>query len=311
MALLTLALVLLGLGWNFGLISGTALIVDSTPLATRARTQGAVDVLIALAGAGGGAASGIVVGASTCHAVARRWLPASLVPAVAWAPRDRPAVPVRPWEHFDLGAGSGAIVQGYLVEGGRHAARTQTTCLCRTSAPCACATRPPGTRTGTRRGDHLRSTPGWRCWTRPTRPGTAGRPRIRARATRWLLGSNFGLIFGARVAWSVRGSPMSAGVRSKPAAVRRGCDQPLLPRHRSDPTPIEETVMAWPARRSRARSAAWASPTSPEKTCVGPRRAPDHRRSGAVVADAARLRGDASHRHRTRGHGSCSLANRP
>src|SRR5262245_39494516 len=61
MALLALALVLLGLGWNFGLISGTALVVDSTPLATRARTQGAIDVLVALAGAGGGALSGWVV----------------------------------------------------------------------------------------------------------------------------------------------------------------------------------------------------------------------------------------------------------
>jgi hypothetical protein len=50
LGLLTLALALLGLGWNFGLISGTALIVDATPLETRARTQGTVDVLIASAG---------------------------------------------------------------------------------------------------------------------------------------------------------------------------------------------------------------------------------------------------------------------
>ena len=58
---LIIALVLLGLGWNFGLISGTALIVDSTNPFTRAKTQGSVDVLIALAGASGGALSGIVV----------------------------------------------------------------------------------------------------------------------------------------------------------------------------------------------------------------------------------------------------------
>lgn len=55
------ALALLGLGWNFGLISGTALIVDSTGSKTRAKTQGTVDVLIALAGASGGALSGMVV----------------------------------------------------------------------------------------------------------------------------------------------------------------------------------------------------------------------------------------------------------
>jgi MFS family permease len=67
MTLLTLALALLGLGWNFGLISGTALLIDGTPLHNRARTQGAVDVLIAIAGAGGGAMSGWVV-ASTSYA---------------------------------------------------------------------------------------------------------------------------------------------------------------------------------------------------------------------------------------------------
>lgn len=60
-AALATALVLLGLGWNFGLVSGTALITDALPVATRARTQGLVDVGISLAGATGGAASGVVV----------------------------------------------------------------------------------------------------------------------------------------------------------------------------------------------------------------------------------------------------------
>lgn len=59
--LLAVALVLLGLGWNFGLVSGTAMITDAVPLARRARTQGTVDVGIALSGAGGGLASGLVV----------------------------------------------------------------------------------------------------------------------------------------------------------------------------------------------------------------------------------------------------------
>ncbi|WP_369436055.1 hypothetical protein [Lysinibacillus fusiformis] len=35
---LTVALVLLGLGWNFGLISGTAIIIDSTTIHNRAKT---------------------------------------------------------------------------------------------------------------------------------------------------------------------------------------------------------------------------------------------------------------------------------
>lgn len=96
MTLLTLALVLLGLGWNFGLISGTALIVDSTPLATRAKTQGAVDVLIAIAGASGGAISGVVVDASSYAtlSLAGGFLALLLVPVVAWhrTPERRAAV---------------------------------------------------------------------------------------------------------------------------------------------------------------------------------------------------------------------------
>ena len=86
---LTLALVLLGLGWNLGLISGTTLIVDSTTMATRARTQGSVDVLIALAGAGGGAASGLVV-AATSYAtlsLAGGFLSLLLLPVVVWSRR--------------------------------------------------------------------------------------------------------------------------------------------------------------------------------------------------------------------------------
>ncbi len=82
---LTIALALLGLGWNFGVISGTALIVDSTPLATRARTQGNVDVLIALSGASGAAMSGLVV-AQTSFAtlsLAGGFLALLLIPAVA------------------------------------------------------------------------------------------------------------------------------------------------------------------------------------------------------------------------------------
>ncbi|WP_309031015.1 MFS transporter [Streptomyces alfalfae] len=59
--LITLALVLLGVGWSFGLVTGTAIVTNSAPLATRARVQGLVDVAVALAGAAGGLASGVVV----------------------------------------------------------------------------------------------------------------------------------------------------------------------------------------------------------------------------------------------------------
>ncbi len=93
MLALTIALALLGIGWNFGLISGTALIVDATPVSTRARTQGSVDVLVALAGASGGALSGLVVAGSSYAVLALGGglLAVLLLPVVAWS-RVRPAV---------------------------------------------------------------------------------------------------------------------------------------------------------------------------------------------------------------------------
>lgn len=68
MVLLTLALGLLGLGWNFGLVAGTTLVTDATPLVSRAATQGRVDLAVALAGAAGGMSSGFVV-ATASYAV--------------------------------------------------------------------------------------------------------------------------------------------------------------------------------------------------------------------------------------------------
>ena len=58
---LATALALLGLGWNLGLVSGTAIVTDASPPAGRAKTQGLVDVFIAIAGAAGGMISGVVV----------------------------------------------------------------------------------------------------------------------------------------------------------------------------------------------------------------------------------------------------------
>lgn len=85
--LLVVALSLLGLGWNFGLISGTALIVDSTEPSTRAKTQGTVDVFIALAGATGGAMSGMVVAGSSYEmlSLAGGILSLILIPVVIWS----------------------------------------------------------------------------------------------------------------------------------------------------------------------------------------------------------------------------------
>jgi MFS family permease len=92
-AWLTVALVLLGLGWNVGLISGTTLIVDSTEPATRARTQGTVDVLIAVSGAGGGAISGLVVDATSYAvlSIGGGLLALLLIPALVRQGRTRTA----------------------------------------------------------------------------------------------------------------------------------------------------------------------------------------------------------------------------
>ncbi len=92
---LTLALVLLGLGWNFGLISGTALLVDGTSLEDRARTQGTVDVLIALSGATGGIASGWVMASSSYAVLALLGgcLSLLLLPVVVWAGLPRRTAP--------------------------------------------------------------------------------------------------------------------------------------------------------------------------------------------------------------------------
>ncbi|WP_410511288.1 MFS transporter [Paenibacillus sp. BR2-3] len=84
---LIIALALLGLGWNFGLISGTALIVDATNPDNRAKTQGSVDVLIALSGASGGALSGMVVAHSsyTALSLAGGLLSLLLIPVIIWS----------------------------------------------------------------------------------------------------------------------------------------------------------------------------------------------------------------------------------
>lgn len=87
--LLTLALGLLGLGWNLGLVSGTALITDAVQLQSRATVQGRIDMAIAVAGATGGMASGFVVASSSYPALsfAGGIIALALVPLVVVRPR--------------------------------------------------------------------------------------------------------------------------------------------------------------------------------------------------------------------------------
>jgi MFS family permease len=69
-ATLAVALILLGLGWNFGLVSGSTLIADATPLESRARTQGTIDLGVAVAAAAAGLASGLIVSTTSYAALA-------------------------------------------------------------------------------------------------------------------------------------------------------------------------------------------------------------------------------------------------
>ncbi|MFI0976042.1 MFS transporter [Streptomyces sp. NPDC021093] len=83
--LLSCSLVLLGVGWNLALVGGTALITDAVPADSRASVQGLVDVGMALAGATGGMASGLVVagGGYPLLAMAAGTLALAVIPAVA------------------------------------------------------------------------------------------------------------------------------------------------------------------------------------------------------------------------------------
>ena len=92
--MMNISLILLGLGWNFGLISGTALIVDASAPSTRAKTQGTVDVFIALGGAAGGAMSGMILAGSSFEilSITGGLLSLILIPVVFWSTRDNKTV---------------------------------------------------------------------------------------------------------------------------------------------------------------------------------------------------------------------------
>lgn len=58
---MTLALVLLGLGWSLAMVSGSAMLTEWAPTALRTRLQGRSDALTTLAGASGAGLAGVVV----------------------------------------------------------------------------------------------------------------------------------------------------------------------------------------------------------------------------------------------------------
>lgn len=67
---LAVALFLLGLGWNFCFVGGSALLADQLSPAERARTQGANDLLVGLASAIGSLGSGFIFAASNYTVIA-------------------------------------------------------------------------------------------------------------------------------------------------------------------------------------------------------------------------------------------------
>ncbi|MFF1692180.1 MFS transporter [Streptomyces sp. NPDC058257] len=94
-ALLATAMVLLGIGWNMALVSGTAMVAEAAPAEARASTQGLVDVGMSLAGATGGMVSGLVVagGGYPLLAVCGGVLALTVIPLTARAARPRHTAP--------------------------------------------------------------------------------------------------------------------------------------------------------------------------------------------------------------------------
>lgn len=78
------ALWLLGIGWSFGLIGGSSLLVDSIPTELRIRTQGAADFLMSGCGALAGFSSGFIRSAVGYHVLSLSSLGVAAI-LMAWA----------------------------------------------------------------------------------------------------------------------------------------------------------------------------------------------------------------------------------
>lgn len=77
---LAVALFLLGLGWNFCFVGGSALLADQLSPLERSRTQGTNDLLVGLASATGSLGSGIVFAASNYTVIAIVAGPLAFIP---------------------------------------------------------------------------------------------------------------------------------------------------------------------------------------------------------------------------------------
>lgn len=85
---LTAALVLLGVGWNLALLSGSALLTAGVPAGERPRREGWGEVGMGVAAAGGGVAAGPVMagGGYAILAAAGAIIAAVILPIARWRP---------------------------------------------------------------------------------------------------------------------------------------------------------------------------------------------------------------------------------
>jgi MFS family permease len=93
---LALALLLLGLGWNFCYVGGSSLLSDALTQAERARIQGANDLLIGLASALGGLLSGFALAGLGYTALSLLGAALALIPlglAVRWQAQHKRLAP--------------------------------------------------------------------------------------------------------------------------------------------------------------------------------------------------------------------------
>ena len=98
--LVSLALFLNGVGWNFGFVAGSALLTDSLSPAERTSMQGLADLIMGLMGAAGSAAGGVILqawGFSILNAAGAALVLGPL--AVTWL--GRTALAVRPVEYSE------------------------------------------------------------------------------------------------------------------------------------------------------------------------------------------------------------------
>jgi len=90
---MAIALFLLGLGWNFCFVAGSALLSESTYLSERGRAQGSSETIVALAAGSGSLGTGLVFAAGGIVAVGAVGLALTLFLAVMlfFSPEQKPA----------------------------------------------------------------------------------------------------------------------------------------------------------------------------------------------------------------------------